>query len=81
MKKSFPTLIFLAALVALGLAGWENFRLRQNVAELRGEIAQLEQQRRDLQRQVTSTERGPKPEEKDGRTASRLSKRPANCAV
>ncbi len=64
MKKSFPTLIFLAALVALGLAGWENFRLRQNVAELRGEIAQLEQQRRDLQRQVTSTERGPKPEEK-----------------
>jgi hypothetical protein len=64
MKKSLPTLIFLASLVALGLAGWDNFRLRQNVGELRGEIAQLEQQRRELQRQVTSTERAPKPEEK-----------------
>jgi hypothetical protein len=63
MKKSFPTLIFFAALVALGLAGWDNFRLRQNEAELRGEIAQLEQQRRDLQRQVSSAERAPKPEE------------------
>jgi hypothetical protein len=64
MKKSLPTLIFLASLVALGLAGWDNFRLRQNVGELRGEIAQLEQQRRALQRQMTSTERAPKPEEK-----------------
>jgi hypothetical protein len=64
MKKSFPTLIFLAALVALGLAGWDNYRLRENVQELRGEIAQLESERRELKRQVTSTERGPKPEEK-----------------
>ena len=46
MKKSFPTLIFLASLVALGLAGWDNFHLRQKVAELRGEVAQLEHERR-----------------------------------
>ncbi|MGA2603273.1 MAG: hypothetical protein ABSG14_03510 [Verrucomicrobiia bacterium] len=64
MKKSFPTLIFLAALIALGLAGWDNFRLRQKVDVLRVEIAQLEHERRELQRQVDSSQRGPKPEEK-----------------
>ncbi len=65
MKKSFPTLIFLAFLVALGLAAWDNFRLRQSAYELRGEIAQLERERRELQNQVTSTaQRAPKPEEK-----------------
>jgi hypothetical protein len=64
MKKSFPTLLFLASLVALGFAGWDNFRLRQSVAELRGEIAQLEHQRRELQQQVTTTTRASKPEEK-----------------
>ncbi|HTS19441.1 MAG TPA: hypothetical protein VMP11_17830 [Verrucomicrobiae bacterium] len=64
MKKSFPTLIILAALIALGLAGWDNFRLRQSVNELRGEIAQLEHQRRELQQQVTTTQRAAKPEEK-----------------
>lgn len=64
MKNSFPTLITLAALVALGLAGWDNYRLRESAQELRGEIAQLESERRDLRSQLTATERGPKPEEK-----------------
>jgi len=64
MKKSFPTLLFLAALVAVGFAGWDNFRLRQKVDELRGEIARFEQERRQLQQQVDSSQRGQKPEEK-----------------
>ncbi|HVM59537.1 MAG TPA: hypothetical protein VMV72_01615 [Verrucomicrobiae bacterium] len=64
MKKSFPTLIILAALIALGLAGWDNFRLRQHVDELRSEIAQIEHERRELKDQVTVSQRAAKPEEK-----------------
>ena len=52
-----------------GLSGWlvgNNHLPAPEVADLRGEIAQLEQQRRDLQRQVTSTVRGFETRRKDG---------------
>ena len=66
MKKFLPTLVFLTLLVVLGFANWRNFELRQQINELRGEITQLEQERRDLQRKVSATQRAPKPETQAG---------------
>lgn len=66
MKKFLPTLVFLVLLVVLGFANWRNFELHRKIDELRSEVAQLEQQRRDLQGQVSATQRGPKPEEQAG---------------
>jgi hypothetical protein len=66
MKKFFPTLVFLALLVVLGVLGWRNLALQRDVYNLRGEITQLEQERRDLQTKLTATQRGPKPEEQTG---------------
>ena len=66
MKKFLPTLVILTVLVVLGFANWRNFELHRKIVELRGEIAQLEQQRRDLQQKVSAAPRGPKPEEQAG---------------
>jgi hypothetical protein len=66
MKKFFPTLVFLALIVVLCFADWRNFVLRQQVEELRTEITQLEQERRDLQSKLSALQRGPKPEERTG---------------
>jgi hypothetical protein len=63
MKKFFLKLVFLALFLALGFLGWRNFDLRQTVNGLRGEITQLEQERRDLQAKLTALQRAPKPEE------------------
>src|ERR1700722_4213324 len=63
MKKFFLKLAFLALFLALGFLGWRNFDLRQTVNGLRGEITQLEQERRDLQAKLTALQRAPKPEE------------------
>jgi hypothetical protein len=61
MKKSLLTVLFLVLVVALG---WSSFVSHRKLHELRDEVKQLEQQRRDLQRQVSNTQRGPKPEER-----------------
>src|SRR6266404_4121584 len=66
MKKFFLTLAFLVLFLALGFLGWRNFELRRTVDGLRGEITQLEQERRDLQAKLTATQRAPKPEEQAG---------------
>ena len=66
MKKFLLTLGFLVLLTALGVIVWDNISLRQTVRELRSEIAQQEQARRDLERQVTSTQQAPKPEQQGG---------------
>jgi hypothetical protein len=66
MKKLFFALTFLTLAVALGVLGWNNFELRRTRHELREEIGQLEHERRDLQRQVSTNQRGPKPEEQTG---------------
>lgn len=63
MKKFFLKLAFLILFVALGFLGWRNFELRRGRDDLRGEIAQLEQERRDLQNKVTSAQRPAKPEQ------------------
>lgn len=63
MKKFLLTLALLGLCVALGTLAWTNLELRRKVSELRGELAQLEQERRDLQQQVSAVQRGPKPEE------------------
>ena len=66
MKKFLLTYGSLTVLAALALLAWSNFELHQTVGELRGEIAQQEQARRDLQRQVASSQRGAKPEQQAG---------------
>jgi chorismate mutase len=66
MKKFLPTLVFLTLLVVLGFTNWRNFELRQQINELRGEITQLEQERRDLQKKVSATQHAPKPETQAG---------------
>lgn len=66
MKKFFPTLVFLALVAVLCFADWRNFVLRQQVEELRTEITQLEQERRDLQTKLTALQRSPRPEEQPG---------------
>jgi hypothetical protein len=63
MKKFFLKLAFLILLLALGFLGWRNFELRREGDGLRSEIAQLEQERRDLQSQVTAAQRPSKPEQ------------------
>jgi hypothetical protein len=63
MKKFFLKLAFLILLIALGFLGWRNFELRRERDGLRGEIAQLERERRDLQSKVTSAQRPAKPEQ------------------
>jgi hypothetical protein len=63
MKKFLLTLGFLILLMALGILGWSNTEQRRKLNELRSEVQQLELQRRDLQRQVSTTQRDPKPEE------------------
>jgi hypothetical protein len=63
MKKFLPTLIFLALLAVFGVLTWRNLALQRDVYNLRGEITQLEQERRDLQSKLTVKQRGPKPEE------------------
>jgi hypothetical protein len=63
MKKFLLTLGFLILLVALGILGWSNIEQRRKLNELRNEVQQLELQRRDLQRQVSTAQRDPKPEE------------------
>jgi hypothetical protein len=66
MKKFFLKLAFLVLFLALGFLGWRNFELRRTLNDLRGEITQLEQERRDLQGKVSAAQRGPKPEEQAG---------------
>src|SRR5438105_14949462 len=66
MKKFFLKLAFLTSFLALGFLGWRNFELRRTLDNLRGEITQLEQERRDLQAKVSAAQRGPKPEEQAG---------------
>ena len=66
MKKFFLKLAFLVLFLALGFLGWRNFELRRTLSDLRGEITQLERERRDLQSKVSATQRGPKPEEQAG---------------
>src|SRR5579862_9566867 len=68
MKKFVLTILFLGLVVALGILAWSNVASRRKLGELRGEVRQLEQERRNLQGQVSATQRGPKPEE---RTADR----------
>src|SRR5664280_1547118 len=63
MKKFFLKLAFLILFVALGFLGWRNFDLHRKLDGLRGEIAQLEQERRALQSQATAAKRPAKPEE------------------
>ena len=63
MKKFFLKLAFLILFVALGFLGWRNFDLQRKLNDLRGEIAQLEQERRALQTQATAAQRPAKPEE------------------
>jgi hypothetical protein len=53
--------------VAIGVLGWNNFQLRRTRRELRDEVAQGEQERRDLERQVSTAQRGPKPEQTEDR--------------
>src|SRR5882724_368013 len=66
MKKFLLKLAFLTLFLALGFLGWRNFELRRTLDNLRGEITQLEQERRDLQAKVSAAQRGPKPEEQAG---------------
>jgi hypothetical protein len=66
MKKFFLKLAFLVLFLALGFLGWRNFELRQTVNDLRDEITQLEQERRDLQAKLTASQRAPKPETQAG---------------
>jgi hypothetical protein len=66
MKKFLLKLAFLILLSALGFLGWRNFELRQKLGDLHGEIAQLEQERRDLEVKVASAQRPAKPEEQAG---------------
>ena len=63
MKKFLLTLTFLIVLTALGILAWSNFNLHRKLDALRGELAQLERERRELQRQVSAQQRDPKPEE------------------
>ena len=63
MKKFFLKLAFLILCVALGFLAWRNFEQHRALDDLRGEISQLEQERRDLEHQVASAERPAKPEE------------------
>jgi len=63
MKKFFLKLAFLILFVALGFLVWRNFEQHRALDDLRGEISQLEQQRRDLEHQVASADRPAKPEE------------------
>jgi hypothetical protein len=63
MKKFFLKLAFLILLCGLGFLGWRNFELRRKLDDLRGEITQLEQERRDLEQKVASAQRPAKPEE------------------
>ena len=66
MKKFLLTVTFLVLFLALGFLGWRNIELRRTVNDLRGEITQLEQERRDLQGKLSALQRGPKPEEQTG---------------
>ena len=66
MKNFFLKLGFLILSCALGFLGWRNFELRQKLGDLRGEIAQLEQERRDLEQKVAAAQRPAKPEEQAG---------------
>ncbi len=66
MKKFFLKLAFLILLCALGFLGWRNFELSRKLDALRGETAQLEQERRDLEHQLASVQRPAKPEEQAG---------------
>src|SRR5438874_7148977 len=66
MKKFFLTLAFLVLFLALGFLGWRNFELHRTLDNLRGEVTQLERERRDLQAKVSAAQRGPKPEEQAG---------------
>ncbi len=63
MKNFFLKLAFLVLFVALGFLSWRNFEMRRQLDELRGEIAQLEQERRDLQAKVTAAQHPAKPEQ------------------
>jgi hypothetical protein len=63
MKNFFLKLAFLILFVAVGVLGWRNFELHRQLNDLRAEITQLEQERRDLQSQIASAQRAPKPEE------------------
>ena len=66
MKKFFLKLAFLVLFLALGFLGWRNFELRRTLNDLRGEITQLERERRDLQSKLSATRPAPKPEEQAG---------------
>jgi len=66
MKKFLLTFGSLALLAVFAILAWSNYESRQTIGELRSEIAQQEQARRDLQRQVSSAQRGPKPEQQAG---------------
>ena len=66
MKKFLFKLAFLALFLALGFLAWRNFVLERTVNDLRGEITQLEKERRDLQGKVAAAQRAPKPEEQVG---------------
>ena len=66
MKKFLFKLAFLVLFLALGFLGWRNFELRRTLNDLRGEITQLERERRDLQSKLSATRPAPKPEEQAG---------------
>jgi len=63
MKKFFLKLAFLILFLALGFLGWRNFEQLRMLDELRGEVAHLEQERRELQAKVTAAQRPAKPEQ------------------
>ncbi|HUI07544.1 MAG TPA: hypothetical protein VL486_11135 [Verrucomicrobiae bacterium] len=63
MKKFFLKLAFLILFVALGFLAWRNFEQHRALDDLRGEIAQLEQERRGLEGKFASADRPAKPEE------------------
>ena len=66
MKKIFR-LAFLILLVALGYLAWQNVQLGQQVRLLRGTVAQLEKERRELQQQkVEAKSPAAKPEASAG---------------
>src|ERR1039457_6960602 len=66
MKKFLFKLAFLVLFLALGFLGWGHFELRRTWNDLRGEITQLERERRDLQSKLSATRPAPKPEEQAG---------------
>jgi hypothetical protein len=63
MKKFFLKLACLILLVAVGFLGFRYAELRRDNQTLRETVAQLEQERRALQRQLTEAGRAPKPED------------------